>query len=77
MYKIRATVVDMHGKCYYHKLGDYVELENDLLTIPDGKRYVLGRYLQCFLIWLLSSGNMMSNLIGCLMLVLFSVLIKM
>ena len=38
MYKIRATVVDMHGKCHYHKLGDFVEVENDLLTIPEGKK---------------------------------------
>ena len=38
MFKIRATVVDMHGKCHYHKLGDYVEVENDLLTIPEGKK---------------------------------------
>jgi len=38
MYKVRATVVDMTGKCHYHKVGDYVEIENDLLTLPAGKK---------------------------------------
>lgn len=38
MFKVRATVVDMTGKCQYHKIGDYVEVENDLLAIPVGKK---------------------------------------
>ena len=38
MFKVRAKVVEMKGKCPYHKNGDYIEVDNDLLTIPDGKK---------------------------------------
>ena len=38
MYKVRATLVRVNGKCPYHKKGDYVEVEDDLLTIPDGRK---------------------------------------
>jgi uncharacterized repeat protein (TIGR04076 family) len=38
MYKVRAKVVGMKGKCHYHKKGDYVEVEDDLLAVPDGRK---------------------------------------
>ncbi len=38
VYKVKATVLKMGGKCPYHKKGDYIEVEDDLLTIPDGKK---------------------------------------
>ena len=41
MYKVRVKVVKMKGKCPYHKKGDYIEVEDDLLTIPDGKKVCL------------------------------------
>lgn len=41
MYKVRAKVVKMKGRCHYHKKGDYVEVIDDLLTIPDGKKVCL------------------------------------
>jgi len=41
MYKIRAEVVKMNGKCTYHNVGDYVEAEDDLLAIPDGNKVCL------------------------------------
>jgi hypothetical protein len=28
----------MEGICPYHKKGDYIEVEDDLLAIPDGKK---------------------------------------
>ena len=41
MYKVRAEVVKMNGKCTYHKVGDYIEAEDDLLAIPDGRKVCL------------------------------------
>jgi uncharacterized repeat protein (TIGR04076 family) len=41
MYKVRAKVVKMNGVCHYHKKGDYVEVEDDLLNVPDGKKVCL------------------------------------
>jgi uncharacterized repeat protein (TIGR04076 family) len=41
MFKVRAEVVKMNGKCTYHKVGDYIEAEDDLLTIPDGRKVCL------------------------------------
>jgi uncharacterized repeat protein (TIGR04076 family) len=38
MFKVQATVVDFKGKCHYHKKGDTIEVENDLLTILEGKK---------------------------------------
>jgi uncharacterized repeat protein (TIGR04076 family) len=38
MYKVVARVVDLVGRCPYHKKGDYIEVDNDLLSIPDGKK---------------------------------------
>ena len=38
MYKVRATITKMQGRCPYHKKGDYVEVEDDLLTIPEGRK---------------------------------------
>jgi uncharacterized repeat protein (TIGR04076 family) len=38
MHKVRATVVSMKGRCPYHKKGDYIDVEDDLLTIPDGRK---------------------------------------
>ena len=31
----------MNGKCTYNKVGDYIEAEDDLLTIPDGRKVCL------------------------------------
>ena len=41
MYKVRAEVIKMNGKCTYHKVGDYIEAEDDLLTTPDGRNVYL------------------------------------
>lgn len=41
MYKVRAKVVKMNGRCHYHKKGDSIEVEDDLLNIPDGKKVCL------------------------------------
>ncbi|MBA7481844.1 hypothetical protein ES707_17321 [subsurface metagenome] len=41
MYKVRAEVIKMIGKCTYHKVGDYIEAEDDLLAIPDGRKVCL------------------------------------
>jgi len=41
MYKVRAEVVKMNGRCTYHKVGDYIEAEDDLLEIPDGRKVCL------------------------------------
>ncbi len=41
MYKVRAKVVKMKGRCHYHNKGDYIEAEDDLLTVPDGKKVCL------------------------------------
>ena len=38
VFRVRATVLKMEGKCPYHKKGDYIEVEDDLLTIPDSKK---------------------------------------
>jgi uncharacterized repeat protein (TIGR04076 family) len=38
MYKVVAKVVDMKGKCSYHKKGDFIEVENDLLTLPSERK---------------------------------------
>ena len=38
MFKVRAKVVEMKGRCHYHKKGDFIEVEDDLLTIPDGEK---------------------------------------
>jgi uncharacterized repeat protein (TIGR04076 family) len=38
MYKVRAKVVGMKGRCHYHEKGDYVEVEDDLLAVPDEKK---------------------------------------
>jgi len=38
MYKVRAKMVGMKGRCHYHQKGDYVEVEDDLLAVPDGKK---------------------------------------
>ena len=42
MYKIRATVVDMHGKCYYHKLGD---AQSKDIVVFDGTDEQKHRYI--------------------------------
>jgi len=41
MYKVRAEVIKMNGKCTYHKVGDHIEAEDDLLAIPDGRKVCL------------------------------------
>ena len=38
MYKVIARVVDMKGKCPYHKKGDCIEIEDDLLALPSGRK---------------------------------------
>lgn len=38
MFKVVAKVVDMKGKCPYHKKGDYIEVNDDLLEIPPGRK---------------------------------------
>jgi uncharacterized repeat protein (TIGR04076 family) len=38
MFKVVARVVDMKGKCPYHKKGDFIEVDNDLLEIPNGRK---------------------------------------
>ncbi len=38
MYKVQATVVNMKGKCHYHKKGDTIEVEDDLLSIKESKK---------------------------------------
>ena len=38
MFKVVARVVDMKGKCPYHKKGDFIEVDNDLLEIPSGRK---------------------------------------
>ena len=38
MYKVVARIVDMKGKCSYHKKGDFIEIENDLLALPIGRK---------------------------------------
>ncbi len=38
MYKVVAKVVDMKGKCPYHKKGDQIEVENDLLALPKDRK---------------------------------------
>ena len=34
MYKVREEAIKMNGRCTYHKVGDYIEAEDDRLTIP-------------------------------------------
>lgn len=38
MYKVVARVVDMKGKCPYHKKGDFIEVEDDLMALPSGRK---------------------------------------
>lgn len=38
MYKVVARVVDMVGRCPYHKKGDYIEVDNDLLNLPEDRK---------------------------------------
>ena len=38
MYKVQAKVVKMNGKCHYHRIGDYIEVEDDLMKVPDRKK---------------------------------------
>lgn len=38
MYKVRAEVSKMKGRCPYHRKGDFIEVEGDLLTVPEGRK---------------------------------------
>ena len=32
----------MKGKCPYHKKGDFIMIENDLLSLPSGRKACIG-----------------------------------
>ncbi|MFW9995201.1 MAG: TIGR04076 family protein [Candidatus Odinarchaeota archaeon] len=38
MYKLIVKVANVEGSCGVHKTGDYFEIRDDALYIPEGKR---------------------------------------